>query len=157
MIDCFDSFLVLQLFMIHYSRVVGQSHLDRVFSREEVVLVLFIDESTPMLNAALKRAGRDLELTFGLAVIDVTDVEVAASFNVTAFPTVVLYEDGNFKHYQKDLKSDKNVTKSAERMHQWVIERLEANDRIVVKAIASEDFKSSPDDFKHVRAYIMPE
>merc|ERR1711970_1246 len=30
------------------------------------------------------------------------------------------------------------------------MERLEENDRIVVKAISSEAFKSSPDGFKHV-------
>ena len=56
-------------------RVVGESHLDTVIAREEIVVVLFIDESTPLLNVALKKAGRELELTFGLVVIDVTDIQ----------------------------------------------------------------------------------
>ena len=42
------------------------------------------------------------------------------------------------------------MTKSAERAQNWIVERLEANDKIVVKAISSEAFKSSPDEFKHV-------
>lgn len=42
------------------------------------------------------------------------------------------------------------LTKSAQRVKQWIIERLEANDRIVVKEITSQAFKSSPDEFKHV-------
>jgi hypothetical protein len=114
-------------------------------------VVLFLDESTPLLNSALKKTGRELELTFGLAVVDVTDVQVATEYNVTTFPSVVLFENGIYKQYQRhDLKSDKNVTKSAERVKQWIIERLEANDRIVVKEITSEAFKSNPEDFKHV-------
>ena len=39
------------------------------------MVVLFIDESTPLLNVALKKVGRELELTFGLAVVDVTDIQ----------------------------------------------------------------------------------
>jgi hypothetical protein len=114
-------------------------------------VVLFLDESTPLLNSALKKTGRELELTFGLAVVDVTDVQVATEYNVTTFPSVVLFENGIYKQYQRhDVKSDKNVTKSAERVKQWIIERLEANDRIVVKEITSEAFKSNPEDFKHV-------
>ena len=131
-------------------KVVGESHLDRVFHREEIVLVFFIDESTPLLNTALKSTGRDLEFTFGLAAVDVTDIQVAQEYNITTFPAVVLYENGDFKHYSRDLKVSKNVTQSAERVKQWVIERLEANDRIVVKEITSQAFKSHPDDFKHV-------
>ena len=46
-----------------------------MIAREEIVVVLFIDESTPLLNVALKKAGRELELTFGLVVIDVTDIQ----------------------------------------------------------------------------------
>ena len=45
--------------------------MDRVFAREDVVLVLFIDESTPTLNTALKSVSRDLDLTYGLAEVDV--------------------------------------------------------------------------------------
>ena len=131
-------------------KVVGESHLDRIFHREEIVLVFFIDESTPLLNAALKTTGRDLEFTFGLAAVDVTDVQVATEYNITSFPSVVLYENGDFKHYSRDLKVDKNVTQSAERVKQWIIERLEATDRIVVKEITSQAFKSHPDEFKHV-------
>jgi len=134
-------------------RVVGESHLDTVIAREEIVVVLFIDESTPLLNVALKKAGRELELTFGLVVIDVTDIQVAADYNITIFPTAILHESGinGYKIYQKsDLKVETNVTKSAERVKQWIFERLEENDRIVVKAITAEAFKSSPDDFKHV-------
>ena len=130
-------------------KVVGESHLDRIFHREEIVLVFFIDESTPLLNAALKTTGRDLEFTFGLAAVDVTDVQVATEYNITSFPSVVLYENGDFKHYSRDLKVDKNVTQSAERVKQWIIERLEATDRIVVKEITSQAFKSHPDEFKH--------
>ena len=80
-------------------------------------------------------------------------IKVAAEYNITAFPTVILHEAGS--GYQKiypksDLKSELNATKSAERVKQWIMERLEENDRIVVKAISSEAFKSSPDGFKHV-------
>ena len=74
-------------------KVVGESHLDRIFHREEIVLVFFIDESTPLLNAALKTTGRDLEFTFGLAAVDVTDVQVATEYNITSFPSLVLYEN----------------------------------------------------------------
>ena len=55
-------------------RVVGESHLDRVFAREDVVLVLFLDESTPTLNTALKSVSRDLDLTYGLAEVDVIGI-----------------------------------------------------------------------------------
>ena len=48
------------------------------------------------------------------------------------------------------MKSDKNVTKTAERVQTWIIQHLEANDQIVTKAITSDAFKSHPDDFKHV-------
>ncbi len=34
-------------------------------------------------------------------------------------------------------------------MRQWVRERLEAKDRVVLKAIESSDFKSHPEDFKN--------
>ena len=76
--------------------------------------------------------------------------KVSQDFNVTIFPTVLLFEAGNYKKYPKDLKSVANFTKSAERLKQWIIERLEANDRIVIKEITSDAFKTSPDDFKHV-------
>ena len=42
------------------------------------------------------------------------------------------------------------MTQSAERVKQWIIERLEATDRIVVKEITSQAFKSHPNEFKHV-------
>ena len=44
----------------------------------------------------------------------------------------------------------------AKRVKQWIFERLEENDRIVVKAITAEAFKSSPDDFKHVSKSQFP-
>ena len=61
-----------KIFEYYDFRVVGESHLERVFTREDVVLVLFLDESTPTLNTALKSVSRDLDLTYGLAEIDVT-------------------------------------------------------------------------------------
>ena len=66
---------------------------------------------------------------------------------------MILHEAGITDHkiYQRsDLKLESNVTKASERVKKWIMERLEANDRIVVKTITSEAFKSSPDDFKHV-------
>ena len=63
------------MFFFSNFRVVSESHLERVISREEVVVVLFIDESIPNLNAAIKKSCRDLELAFGLAVVDVTDLQ----------------------------------------------------------------------------------
>ena len=42
------------------------------------------------------------------------------------------------------------MTQSAERVKQWIIERIEATDRIVVKEITSKAFKSHPNEFKHV-------
>lgn len=136
-------------------KVVGETNLELILEREDVVIVLFIDESTPLLNAALKKATHDLELTFGLAIVDVTDVQVAAAaHNITAFPTVALFENGVANKYQNDLKAQaaatNNVTKVAARVKAWVMDRLEASDRIVVKTITSEAFKSHPDDFKHV-------
>ena len=83
---------------------------------------------------------------------------VAAAYNITIFPTAILHESGinGYKIYQKsDLKVETNVTKSAERVKQWIFERLEENDRIVVKAITAEAFKSSPDDFKHVSTVLI--
>ena len=83
---------------------------------------------------------------------------VAADYNITIFPTAILHESGinGYKIYQKsDLKVETNVTKSAERVKQWIFERLEENDRIVVKAITAEAFKSSPDDFKHVSTVLI--
>ena len=111
-------------------KVVGESHLKRVFSREETVVVIFMDESTPHLNAALKKVSikiknlidvrihlvltvfltyffkaiRELELAFGLAAVDVSDVQVASEYNVTNFPSVILYERGHSSVYPKDLK-----------------------------------------------------
>ena len=83
---------------------------------------------------------------------------VAADYNITIFPTAILHESGinGYKIYQKsDLKVETNVSKSAERVKQWIFERLEENDRIVVKAITAEAFKTSPDDFKHVSTVLI--
>ena len=47
------------------------------------------------------------------------------------------------------------VAKTTEKVKNWVINRLETKDRIVVKAITSEAFKNHPDDFKHVLFKII--
>ena len=84
-----------------------------------------------------------------------TDIQIAKDYNVTSFPSVALYQKcescERFIHYQPDLKMEKNVTKTAERVYKWIIERLEANDHIVTTSIPSDAFKDHPDDFKHVQ------
>ena len=120
--------------------------------------MLFLDESTPHLNIELKKSSRELELLFGLAVVDVLDIQIAEEYNVTTFPSVALYQKceacERFLYYQKELKTEKNATKSAERVQKWIMDRLEANDHIVTTSITSDAFKSHPDEFKHVCLYI---
>lgn len=119
--------------------------------------MLFLDESTPHLNIELKKSSRELELLFGLAVVDVLDIQIAEEYNVTTFPSVALYQKceacERFLYYQKELKTEKNITKSAERVQKWIMDRLEANDHIVTTSITSDAFKSHPDEFKHVCTY----
>ena len=86
--------------------------------------MLFLDESTPHPNIELKKSSRELELLFGLAVVDVLDIQIAEEYNVTTFPSVALYQKceacERFLYYQKELKTEKNATKSAERVQKWI-------------------------------------
>ena len=55
-------------------RIVGQVQLAEIIQREDLVLALFTDESNPRLDHALQQALQDLEDVFGLAVIEITDL-----------------------------------------------------------------------------------
>ena len=70
------------------------------------------------------------------------------------FPSVLLFEDGSPKHYLGDLRHSNDPSFSdigkASDVKEWVMSSLEAQDRIVVKAISAEAFKNKPNEYKHV-------
>ena len=49
------------------------------------------------------------------------------------------------------LSSAAAVKAEAVKVRDWIVERLEEQERLVVQSIPSQAFKSQPHDFKHVR------
>ena len=79
---------------------------------------------------------------------------VAAKYQVTSYPSVLLFESGSAKKYLGDLKhsvdNEINDIKRASNVKEWVLALLEAQDRIVIKEITPEAFKDHPNEYKHV-------
>ena len=57
------------------TKLAGENQLEQIIRREDLVLVLFTDESNPALNHLLKRALNNLENSFGLATIEVSNLK----------------------------------------------------------------------------------
>ena len=78
---------------------------------------------------------------------------------VSTFPSVILFEGGSPKQYLGDLRHSDDPASSdigkASKLKEWVMSSLEAQDRIVVKEISSDAFKSHPNTYNHVSNYIL--
>ena len=78
---------------------------------------------------------------------------------MSTFPSVILFEGGSPKQYLGDLRHSDDPTSSdigkASKVKEWVMSSLEAQDRIVVKEISSDAFKSQPNTYNHVSSYII--
>ena len=57
------------------TKLAGENQLEQIIRREDLVLVLFTDESNPALNHLLKRVLNNLEDSFGLATIEVSNLK----------------------------------------------------------------------------------
>ena len=72
---------------------------------------------------------------------------------------MILFEGGSPKQYLGDLRhpEDSNISDigKATKVREWVMSSLEAQDRIVVKEISSDAFKSHPNTYNHVSSYII--
>lgn len=57
-------------------KVAGEANFDRIVagSEEDLVLVLFVDESSPLLTRALRAVLSELEDIYGVTVIEVADL-----------------------------------------------------------------------------------
>ena len=82
---------------------------------------------------------------------------MSTKYQVQNFPSVLLFEGGSPKKYLGDLRhSDDSKLSDIEKassVKEWVMSSLEAQDRIVVKAITPEAFKNKPNEYKHVSVY----
>ena len=171
-------------------KIAGESQLEQIIKREDIVIVLFTDESNQALNHLLKRVLNELEDSFGIATVEVSDlkgrtviifivipifmkimystyiitrkcfcISVSTKYMVSTFPSVILFEGGSPKQYLGDLRHSDDPTSSdigkASKLKEWVLSSLEAQDRIVVKEISSDAFKSHPNTYNHVSNYIL--
>ena len=55
-------------------KIAGENQLQKIISREDLALVLFTDESNQAVNHLLKRVLNDLEDSFGIATVEVSDL-----------------------------------------------------------------------------------
>ena len=53
----------------------GENKLEQIIHREDLALVLFTDESNQALNHLLKRVLNELEDSFGIATVEVSDLK----------------------------------------------------------------------------------
>ena len=71
---------------------------------------------------------------------------------------MILFEGGSPKQYLGDLRhaDDSKVSDIAKatKVKEWVMSSLEAQDRIVVKEISPDAFKSEPNQHSHVSSKI---
>ena len=62
-------------------KIAGENKLEQIISREDLALVLFTDESNQALNHLLKRVLNELEDSFGIATVEVSDLKGKYSCN----------------------------------------------------------------------------
>ena len=55
-------------------KIAGENQLQQIISREDIAIVLFTDESNQALNHLLKRVLNELEDSFGIATVEVSDI-----------------------------------------------------------------------------------
>ena len=55
-------------------KIAGENQLEQIIRREDLALVLFTDESNPALNHLLKRILNELEDSFGIATVEVSNL-----------------------------------------------------------------------------------
>ena len=56
-------------------KIAGENKLEQIITREDLALVLFTDESNQALNHLLKRVLNELEDSFGIATVEVSDLK----------------------------------------------------------------------------------
>ena len=56
-------------------KIAGENKLEQIIHREDLALVLFTDESNQALNHLLKRVLNELEDSFGIATVEVSDLK----------------------------------------------------------------------------------
>ena len=56
-------------------KIAGENKLEQIIGREDLALVLFTDESNQALNHLLKRVLNELEDSFGIATVEVSDLK----------------------------------------------------------------------------------
>ena len=56
-------------------KIAGEGQLEQIIKREDIVIVLFTDESNQALNHLLKRVLNELEDSFGIATVEVSDLK----------------------------------------------------------------------------------
>lgn len=61
---------------------ISEVNVDKILSREDLVVLLFMGERQKSLAAQLQVSLSDLETAFGLAVVTVSDIAVASSYQV---------------------------------------------------------------------------
>ena len=66
-------------------KIAGESQLEQIIKREDIVIVLFTDESNQALNHLLKRVLNELEDSFGIATVEVSDLKgkISITFSFT--------------------------------------------------------------------------
>ena len=69
-------------------KIAGENKLEQIITREDLALVLFTDESNQALNHLLKRVLNELEDSFGIATVEVSDLKgtcCSNSFQLSVF------------------------------------------------------------------------
>ena len=56
-------------------KIAGENQLEQIIRREDLALVLFTDESNQALNHLLKRVLNELEDSFGIATVEVSNLK----------------------------------------------------------------------------------
>ena len=56
-------------------KIAGENQLQQIIRREDLALVLFTDESNQALNHLLKRVLNELEDSFGIATVEVSNLK----------------------------------------------------------------------------------
>ena len=77
---------------------------------------------------------------------------MGSAYGVDNYPTVAIFESAKLTKCPVDLGSNDNKEDDAfkaAKAKQWIVDRLEEQERIVVQSITSEAFKSQPNEFKH--------
>ena len=74
-------------------KIAGESQLEQIIKKEDIVIVLFTDESNQALNHLLKRVLNELEDSFGIATVEVSDLKgtIFVIFIVTPILMKIMY------------------------------------------------------------------